>query len=215
MKEEFLLSGPLEPTNQPYAVAKIAGVEMCWSYNRQYGTKFLAAMPTNLFGPDDNYDLLSSHAMAALIRKAHEAKVCQDAQLRVWGSGNPRREFLYSDDMADACLFVLSLPEDRFDRIVAPGNLPLINIGAGKEISIRELAETISQVVGFRGALVFDDTKPDGTPRKLMDGSKMERLGWRARVSLRDGIAVAYKEYLDTYAAGQAVNFEVHEARPA
>jgi GDP-L-fucose synthase len=203
MKEEHLLTGPLEPTNRPYAVAKIAGIEMCWSYNRQYGARFLAVMPTNLYGPGDNYDLQQSHVLPALIRKAHEAKLRNDERLVVWGTGKPFREFLYSDDMADACVFLLTLPDARYDELVAPQALPLINVGAGKEITVRELAETIAEVVGFRGKLVFDAAKPDGTPRKLMDGSRLDAIGWHAKVPLRAGLKMAY-EHFQRELAGRA-----------
>jgi GDP-L-fucose synthase len=203
MKESYLLTGPLESTNRPYAVAKIAGIEMCWSYNRQYGTRFLAVMPTNLYGPGDNYDLQSSHVLAALIRKAHEAKLRSDEALVVWGTGTPRREFLNSDDMADACVFLLGLADKRFGELVAPEALPIINVGAGKEITIRELAETVAEVVGFRGKLVFDASNPDGTPRKLLDVSRLEKLGWRASVPLRTGIEQAYRHFQQETAIGR------------
>jgi GDP-L-fucose synthase len=198
MKEEYLLTGPLEPTNRAYAVAKIAGIEMCWSYNRQHGAGFLAVMPTNLFGPGDNYDLQTSHVLPALIRKAHEAKQRGADRLGVWGTGNPRREFLYSDDMADACVFLLTLPDARYAELVSPRALPLVNIGAGKDLSIRELAELVCEVVGFRGKLEFDASKPDGTPRKLMDTSRLERLGWRAGITLREGVRMAYDDFRKT-----------------
>jgi GDP-L-fucose synthase len=204
MKEEYLLTGPLEPTNRAYAVAKIAGIEMCWSYNRQYGTQFLAVMPTNLYGPGDNYDLQGSHVLPALIRKAHEAKLRNDDRLVVWGTGTPRREFLYSDDMADACVFLLTLPEPRYRALVAPQALPLVNVGAGKEITIRELAETVARVVGFRGKLVFDAAKPDGMPRKLMDGSRLDAIGWHAKVSLQAGLDMAYQHFLREWAGRAA-----------
>ena len=196
MKEDYLLTGPLEPTNRAYAIAKIAGIEMCWSYNRQHGTGFLAVMPTNLFGPGDNYDLRTSHVLPALIRKAHEAKQRGEAHLPVWGTGNPRREFLYSDDMAEACVFLLGLPGARYAGLVAPKALPLINIGAGKDLSIRELAELVCEVVGFRGTPEFDTTKPDGTPRKLLDVSRLSALGWAPKTGLREGIALAYRDFL-------------------
>jgi len=202
MKEEYLLTGPLESTNRAYAVAKIAGIEMCWSYNRQYGTRFLAVMPTNLFGPGDNYDLQGSHVLPALIRKAHEAKVRGDARLVVWGTGTPRREFLYSDDMADACTYLLDLRDEAFDRIVRSSELPLINIGAGKDLTIRELAEMVASVVGFGGGIEFDTSKPDGTPRKLLDTARLGALGWTARVPLREGIERAYRDFLATAGAG-------------
>jgi GDP-L-fucose synthase len=195
MKEEYLLTGPLEPTNRAYAIAKIAGIETCWSYNRQYGTKFLAAMPTNLFGPQDNYDLLNSHVLPALIRKAHEAKSRGDSELVVWGTGRPRREFMYSDDMADACVFLLTLDEARFGELVQPGAAPLINIGTGKDLTVAELAALVCEVVGFRGRIRQDTARPDGTPRKLLDVSKLEALGWRSRVSLREGIERAYEDF--------------------
>ena len=208
MKEEYLLTGPLEPTNRPYALAKIAGIEMCSAYNRQYGTQYLAVMPTNLYGPGDNYDLRTSHVLPALIRKAHEAKLRGDSALVVWGTGKPMREFLYSDDMAQACVFLLRLPEERLQELIAAGAYPLVNIGAGKDLSIRELAELVCEMVGFCGRLEFDTTKPDGTPRKLMDSGKLQRLGWRAQIGLREGIGMAYAEYLKTVdgaATGKAV----------
>jgi len=208
MKEEYLLTGPLEPTNRPYALAKIAGIEMCSAYNRQYGMQYLAVMPTNLYGPGDNYDLRTSHVLPALIRKAHEAKLRGDSALVVWGTGKPMREFLYSDDMAQACVFLLRLPEERLQELIAAGAYPLVNIGAGKDLSIRELAELVCEMVGFRGRLEFDTTKPDGTPRKLMDSGKLQRLGWHAQIALREGIGMAYAEYLKTVdgaATGKAV----------
>ena len=201
MKEEYLLTGPLEPTTRAYALAKLAGVEMCWSYNRQYGTRFLAVMPTNMYGPGDNYDLGSSHVLPALIRKAHEAKLRGDAQMQVWGSGRPMREFLYSEDMADACVYLLGLPEERFAQLVAPAALPLVNIGAGKEISIGELARLVAEVVGFKGRVVFDASKPDGMPRKLLDGGRLDAIGWRARTGLREGLERVYRMYADSAAA--------------
>ena len=196
MKEEYLLTGPLEATNRAYAVAKIAGIEMCWSYNRQHGAGFLAVMPTNLFGPGDNYDLQTSHVLPALVRKAHEAKQRGEDRLRVWGTGTPRREFLYSDDMAEACVFLLGLRQARYAELVAPKALPLINVGAGEDLTIRALAELVCEVVGFRGRLEFDPAKPDGTPRKLLDVTRLARLGWTPRTGLRDGIALAYRDFL-------------------
>jgi GDP-L-fucose synthase len=192
MKEEYLLSGPLEPTNRPYALAKIAGIEMCSAYNRQYGTQYLAVMPTNLYGPGDNYDLRTSHVLPALIRKAHEAKQRGDEALVVWGTGKPRREFLYSDDMADACVALLRLDDARFQSAIGTYP-PLVNIGSGSDQTIRELAEAVAPIVGFRGALRFDASKPDGTPRKLLDVSRIAALGWRPRVALHDGIARTYE----------------------
>ena len=205
MKESYLLTGPLEPTNRPYAIAKIAGIELCWALNRQHGTRFIAAMPTNLYGPGDNYDLENSHVLPALIRKAHEAKVRGDRQLVVWGTGAPRREFLYSDDMADACITLMQLPDAGFDTLLNPpaedAQPPLINIGCGSDLTVRELAETIARVVGFKGELVFDTSKPDGAPRKLLDVSRIEGLGWRPKVGLPDGVALAYQSYLDSIAS--------------
>ena len=197
IKEEYLLTGPLEPTNRPYALAKIAGIEMCSAYNRQYGTQFLAVMPTNLYGPGDNYDLRTSHVLPALIRKAHEAKARGDAALVVWGSGTPRREFLHSDDMADACVALLGLDDARFGAALGTYP-PLVNIGAGKDLTIRELAELVCEVVGFRGRLEFDASKPDGTPRKLLDVGRMKALGWESRIPLREGIRLAYEDFRAT-----------------
>ncbi|OGA79911.1 MAG: GDP-fucose synthetase [Betaproteobacteria bacterium RIFCSPLOWO2_12_FULL_66_14] len=196
IKEEYLLTGPLEPTNRAYAIAKIAGVEMCRSYNRQHGTRFLSVMPTNLFGPGDNYDLETSHVLPALIRKAHEAKARSEEKFTVWGTGAPRREFLYSDDMADACVFLMSLGEEQFAPLVAPGQLSLLNVGAGRDMSIRELAEVVAEVIGFHGRIEFDTGKPDGTPQKKLDVSRLSVLGWRPRIGLRQGIALAYKDFL-------------------
>ena len=195
MREEYLLTGPLEPTNRPYALAKIAGIEMCSAYNRQYGTQYLAVMPTNLYGRGDNYDLRTSHVLPALIRKAHEAKARGDEALVVWGTGRPRREFLYSDDMADACVALLRLDDARFNAAIGTYP-PLVNIGSGTDLTIRELAELVARVVGFKGALQFDASKPDGTPRKLLDVSRMARLGWSARIGMEEGIALAYREFL-------------------
>lgn len=197
IKEEYLLTGPLESTNRAYAVAKIAGIEMCWSYNRQYGTRFLAAMPTNLYGPGDNYDLETSHVLPALIRKMHEAKARGDREVVVWGSGTPRREFLYSDDMADACLFLMNLSEKTFASITThPASPPLINLGVGTDLTIRELAELIARIVGFDGSLRQDASKPDGTPRKLLDVGRLSALGWHPVVSLEAGVALAYDDFL-------------------
>ncbi len=193
MKEEYLLTGLLEPTNEPYAIAKIAGIKMCDAYNRQYGTNFMSVMPTNLYGPGDNYDLNNSHVLPALIRKMHEAKMQNAKDVVVWGTGAPKREFLYSDDLADACVFLM-------ERYNAAEVGEFINIGVGKEITIREAAELIAEVVGFRGNLVFDTSKPDGTPRKLLDVSRLHALGWQARTSFRDGIAKAYADYLQNVA---------------
>jgi GDP-L-fucose synthase len=197
IKEEYLLTGPLEPTNRPYAIAKIAGIEMCWSYNRQYGTRCLAAMPTNLYGPGDNYDLANSHVLPALIRKAAQAKASGADEFFVWGTGTPRRELLYSDDLAQACCFLMNLDEMRFGSLLSDDEPPLINIGTGEDVTIRELAETVARVMGFNGKLVFDTTKPDGTPRKLMDVGRLHRLGWRHTVQLEDGIRRAWDSVRD------------------
>ena len=196
MKEEYLLTGPLETTNRPYALAKIAGIEMCWSYNRQYGTQYLAAMPTNLYGPGDNYDLQNSHVLPALIRKMHEAKLRGDKEVVVWGTGTPCREFLYSDDMADACVYLMSLPDEIFLPLLTPDIAPLVNVGCGKDQTIRELAEVVKSVTGFGGELIFDSSKPDGTPRKLLDVSKLGQLGWNVKTELRDGLKLAYGDFL-------------------
>ena len=188
--ETALLSGPLEPTNEAYAIAKIAGIKLCQAYAREYGANFISAMPTNLYGPNDNFDLETSHVLAALLRKAHEAKTRKDRKLIVWGSGKPRREFLHVDDLASACLLLL----EKYD-------LPeIINVGCGEDISIRELAELICHVVGFDGELIWDATKPDGTPRKLLDVTKLRALGWKQSIPLRDGIGRTYEWFLANYA---------------
>ncbi|MFZ4652381.1 MAG: GDP-L-fucose synthase [Rubrivivax sp.] len=186
IREDYLLTGPLEATNEPYAIAKIAGIKLCENFNRQYGRQYVSVMPTNLYGPNDNYDLANSHVLPALIRKAHEARERGDAEYVVWGSGTPRREFLYVDDLADACVHLMEAGYDG----------PLVNVGTGEDVTIRELAETVMEVVGFAGRIVFDATKPDGTPRKLLDVSRLAGLGWRARTGLRDGIRQAYAEFL-------------------
>lgn len=195
IKEDYLLTGPLEPTNRPYAIAKIAGIEMCWAYNRQFGTRYLCAMPNNMYGPGDNYDLQTSHVMAALIRKFHEAKARGERSVVVWGSGTPRREFVYSDDMADACIFLMSLAEKRTKEILGDAQPPIVNIGWGKDLSIRELAERIRKVVGVDAEIVHDRSKPDGTPRKLLDVQKLSGLGWQPRISLDEGLALAYADF--------------------
>ncbi|MEZ2346748.1 GDP-L-fucose synthase family protein [Terriglobus sp. RCC_193] len=188
MPESCLLTGPLEPTNRPYALAKIAGIEMCWSYNRQFGTKYLAAMPTNLYGPNDNFDLKNSHVLPALIRKTAQAIRDGAEAVEVWGSGTPKRELLYSDDLAEACVYLLNLPAEEYAKLLREDTPPLINIGTGEDVTIRELAETVARVLGFKGVLRFDLTKPDGTPRKLMDVSLIHSLGWKHRVELEEGI---------------------------
>ncbi|PLX50512.1 MAG: GDP-fucose synthetase [Desulfobulbaceae bacterium] len=233
MQEEYLLTGPLEATNRPYAVAKIAGIEMCWAYNRQYGTKYLAVMPTNLYGPGDNYDLENSHVLPALIRKCHLAKLAMEGNLRaiqkdeeihgpipkdikeaiglspdsslltphsspkvvLWGTGSPRREFLYSEDMADATIFLANLPADTFSSLLTPDSAPLINIGCGKDQTIQELAALVKEVVGFQGELTFDSRQPDGTPRKLLGVDRLTRLGWQPRIPLAHGIKQSYEDY--------------------
>jgi GDP-L-fucose synthase len=188
--ETALLGGPLEPTNEAYAIAKIAGIKLCQAYAREYSANFISAMPTNLYGPNDNFDLETSHVLAALLRKAHEAKTRKARELAVWGSGTPRREFLHVDDLASACLFLL----EKYD------SSEIINIGCGEDISIRELAELICDIVGFEGQLVWDETKPDGTPRKLLDVTRLQNLGWRPTIALRDGIAQTYEWFLKNVA---------------
>ena len=203
IKEEYLLTGPLEPTNEPYAIAKIASIKMCESYNRQYGTDFRSVMPCNLYGPGDNYHPENSHVIPALIRRFHEAKQAGAPTVTVWGSGKPRREFLYSDDMADACVFLMNLPAVAYDTLLGndqsvSGRVGsrLLNIGVGKDVTICELAEVIRLIVGFSGDIVFDASKPDGTPRKLMDIQKLTRLGWQASMSLWEGLQVAYEAFI-------------------
>jgi GDP-L-fucose synthase len=205
IKESYLLTGPLEPTNRPYALAKIAGIEMCWSYNRQYDTKYLSVMPTNLYGPGDNYHPDNSHVIPALIRKFHEAKVSGVKEVSVWGTGTPRREFMFSDDMADACVYLMSLDEGKYGRLLGSDESitgrfepPLINVGSGTDVTIRELAEIVSNVIGYSGKIVFDTTKPDGTPRKLMDVNFLTSMGWRAKTPLKNGLMTAYQEFLAT-----------------
>jgi GDP-L-fucose synthase len=186
MREDALLTGPLEPTNEPYAIAKIAGIKLCESYNRQYGRQYVSVMPANLYGPSDNYDLATSHVLPALIRKAHEAKLRGEAELVVWGTGTPRREFLYVDDLADACVHLM---ERGYDG-------PMVNVGCGEDVSIRELAQAVMEVVGFNGRVVFDASKPDGTPRKLLDVGRMAAMGWHHQVLLREGVARAYADFI-------------------
>ncbi|ACH38155.1 GDP-L-fucose synthase [Citrifermentans bemidjiense Bem] len=198
MREEHLLTGPLEPTNEPYAIAKIAGLKMCEAYNRQYGTKFIAVMPTNLYGPGDNFDLTNSHVLPALIRKFHESREQRLPEVVVWGTGTPRREFLYVDDMADACLHLMNLPDSTItEELTAYPKPCFVNLGTGVDVTIRELAETVREVVGFEGRLAFDTNKPDGTPRKLQEVSRMKALGWEAKVTLKDGIAKSYQWFLE------------------
>ncbi|TGM89545.1 GDP-L-fucose synthase [Leptospira levettii] len=192
MDEGQLLDGKLEPTNEPYAVAKIAGIVMCQSYNRQYGTNFISVMPTNLYGPGDNYHPENSHVLPALIRRFHEAKVNNLPEVVIWGTGKPLREFLYSEDMARACVFLMQ----NYDVSGDPKGGEHVNVGSGIEVSIKELAETVKEVVGYQGSLIFDLTKPDGTPRKLLDVSKLHKMGWKHQVELRDGVDLAYKDYI-------------------
>jgi GDP-L-fucose synthase len=233
IKEEYLLTGPLEPTNRAYALAKISGIETCWSYNRQYGTQYLAVMPTNLYGPGDNYNLMNSHVIPAMIRKFHLAKFAAERNwtaieqdeiksgpippdlkehlfatcnaqhapsVSVWGTGTPRREFMYSEDMADACVYLMNLPDAQFVPLLGQdrndGLAPLVNIGVGEDITIRELAETIKGVIGYQGAIEFDTTKPDGPPRKLMDVTRLNAMGWRAKTPFAHGIKLAYADFL-------------------
>lgn len=187
IREEYLLTGPLEKTNEPYAIAKIAGLKLCEAYNQQYGTKYIAVMPTNMYGPNDDYDLANSHVLPALIRKAHEAKLRGDSEFVIWGTGAPRREFLYVNDFSEACIFLMNSGYSG----------PLLNIGTGEDLTIRELAETVMQVAGFAGRIVFDASKPDGTPRKLLCVDRIHELGWRAKTGLQEGITETYQDFLD------------------
>lgn len=196
IKEEYLLTGPLESTNSAYALAKIAGIEMCRAFNRQYGTQFMCAMPTNLYGPGDNYDLENSHVVPALIRKMHEAKTSGRDSVEVWGTGRACREFLYSDDLADACTFLMGMPERDYEVLLHSDERPLINIGVGEDVSIADLARLVADVVEFRGKIVFNSDKPDGTPRKLLDVSRLHSLGWRAKIGLPTGMALAYADFM-------------------
>lgn len=198
IREEHLLTSPLEPSNDAYAIAKIAGIYQCRSYNRQYGTKFLAAMPNNLYGPNDNFDLEKSHVLPALIRKFHEAKQSGSAAVTVWGSGTPLREFLHVDDLADACFFLMNLDKTGYDALLADEAAPaLINVGSGQEVSIRDLALLVQEIVGFEGELIFDTSKPDGTPRKLADASRIHALGWQHRIGLKEGIRGVYEWFME------------------
>lgn len=199
IKEEHLLNGPLEETNRPYALAKIAGIETCWSYNRQYGTQFLSVMPTNLYGPGDNYHPENSHVIPALIRKFHEAKQANAKEVVVWGTGTPRREFMYNEDMADACVYLMNLPDDQYQPLLAAdrndGLPPVVNIGVGEDVTIRELAELVKTTVGYQGEIVFDTSKPDGTPRKLMSVARLAKMGWQSATSLEQGLVCAYDAF--------------------
>jgi GDP-L-fucose synthase len=196
INEDYLLTGPLEATNRPYALAKISGVESCWAFNRQYGTRYLAAMPTNMYGPGDNYHPEHSHVLPALIRRFHEAKVQGAPEVVVWGSGTPRREFMYSSDLGEALLFLLGLSEERFAELTRPDVVPLINIGVGEDVTIREVAELVKRTVGYEGELKLDPSKPDGTPRKLLDVGRLAALGWKARTPLDLGLRNAYTDFL-------------------
>ncbi|MDQ0105778.1 GDP-L-fucose synthase [Chitinophaga terrae (ex Kim and Jung 2007)] len=189
LKEEYLLTGPLEPTNEPYAIAKIAGIEMCDAYRAQYGCNYISVMPTNLYGPNDNYDLNNSHVLPAMIRKMHEAKIHGQPEVILWGTGTPRREFLHADDMADACFYLMQHYNDA----------GLVNIGVGHDVSIKELAQMIQEIVGYTGKITFDTTKPDGSPRKLMDVSKLHGYGWKATIPLYEGITKVYAEVKDKF----------------
>lgn len=200
IKEEYLLTGPLEATNRPYALAKIAGVESCWSFNRQYGTHYVAMMPTNMYGPGDNYHPENSHVLPALIRRFHEAKRKAEPSVVVWGSGKPRREFMYSSDLGDAILFLLDMPDERFAALTHPDSTPLINVGVGEDVSIQEVAELVKATVGYQGDLKLDATKPDGTPRKLMDVSRLAALGWKAKTPLDVGLKQAYEDFVNNHA---------------
>jgi GDP-L-fucose synthase len=195
IREEYLLTGPLEATNRPYALAKIAGIELCWALNRQYGTQYLAAMPTNLYGLGDNYDLQSSHVLPALIRKMHEAKQAGRPEVVLWGSGTPKREFLHADDLARALVFLAGLDEARYAQLTDPAACPLVNVGSGVDLTIRELALAVAQVVGFEGRFVYDASKPDGSPRKVMDISRIRSLGWHPIIDLPTGLASAYADF--------------------
>lgn len=196
MKEEYIMTGPLEPTNRAYSMAKIAGLEMCWSYNRQYNTQFRAVMPTNLYGPGDNFHLENSHVIPALIHRFHDAKVKERPRVEVWGTGKPKREFIFVDDLGEACLFVMKLDQDTYERCTSPAS-SLLNIGIGEDLSIRELANKIQRVVGFEGQLIFDRSRSDGTPVKLLDVSRLSSLGWTAKTQLEAGLGVTYKWFLE------------------
>jgi GDP-L-fucose synthase len=233
MKEEYFLTGELEPTNEPYAIAKIAGIKLCQAYNRQYGSTFLSVMPTNIYGPEDNYDLESSHVIPAMIRKFHLAKLAvqgdwdsikkdeslygsipqdvmdnlrdlnkterKEKSVRLWGTGSPRRELLYADDLADACVFIMSLEEPQFKAILVKNQLSLINIGCGEDHTIKEMAEKVAGIVGYTGRVDWDHEKPDGTPQKLLDIQRIKDIGWQPKVSLDQGVELAYQNYLEKY----------------
>ena len=195
IREEYLLTSELEPTNRPYALAKIVGIEMCWSYNRQFKTNYLATMPTNLYGPNDNYDLENSHVLPALIRKIHEAKINNQPSVEIWGSGKPKREFLHADDLALALVYLMNLDQDKFSKLTDPTKVPLINVGTGSDISIIDLAKLIKDIVGFEGDFKLNLSKPDGTIRKVLNVEKINKLGWFSKINLKKGLAQTYKDF--------------------
>jgi GDP-L-fucose synthase len=199
IKEEYLLTSELEPTNRPYALAKIAGIEMCWSFNRQFKTQYLAAMPTNLYGPNDNYDLENSHVLPALIRKIHEAKINNLPSVEIWGSGKPKREFLHADDLASALIFLMNLDQHKFSELTNPDEIPLINIGTGSDQSITDLAELIKDIVGFDGDFKLNSSKPDGTLRKVLNVEKINKLGWFSKINLKDGLRQTYQDFYNEH----------------
>lgn len=199
MREEYVMTGPLEPTNRPYAMAKLAGVEMCWAYNRQYGTQYVCAMPTNLYGPADNYDLQTGHVLPALIRRFHEAKLRGDKTVTLWGTGSPRREFLYSDDMAEACVRLIEYPAEKLAALLPEDQAPLVNIGCGEDATIHALAMLVRELVGCDAEILWDHSKPDGMPRKLLDIARIKQIGWRPSIGLRQGIALAYADFVSGY----------------
>lgn len=199
IKEEYLLSSELELTNRPYALAKIAGIEMCWAYNRQFNTRYLAAMPTNLYGPNDNYDLHNSHVLPALIRKIHEAKINNSSSVEIWGTGKPKREFLHSDDLANALVYLMNLDQQKFNDLTNVNNCPIINIGSGIDISISELALLIKEIIGYEGEFDFNQHMPDGTLRKLLDSTKINLIGWHSEISLKTGISSVYDDFNYNY----------------
>jgi len=205
IKEEYLLTGPLERTNRAYAVAKIAGIEMCWAYNRQHGTRYLCAMPTNLYGPGDNYDLATSHVLPALIRKFHEAKLRNEPTVTIWGTGQARREFLHSDDMADACIHLLELPEKTISPLLSGLHPPLVNVGCGEDQTIAKLASMVGEAVGSQSTIAYDTSKPDGTPQKLLDIGLIRSLGWQPRIPLAEGLRKTYEAFVQSAPASLGV----------
>ena len=210
IKEEYMLTGPLEPTNDAYSVAKIAGLKMCQAYNRQYGTQFLSVMPINLYGPNDNFDLETSHVIPALIRKFYQAQRDHLPTVPVWGTGKPRREFLYVDDLAEACVFLLSLSDEQYGQLLQDDPPALINIGYGKDMSIRELAELISRIVGYEGVITWDSSRPDGTPQKLLDVTKLGKLGWNAKFGLQEGLGRTFDYFKENVYASPNINMKQH-----